>query len=72
MEIKLRMTVITTLLLISSIISEVRADGYEVETVGGVLNPTNIVITLAEAIFLGLFIFGFILGIALIRIKKNR
>lgn len=59
------------LLLIPSTISKVQANGYEVETVGGVLNPTNIIIMLSEAVLLGIIILGLILILALIRIKKT-
>ena len=62
---------ITAVLCILSIVGEVWADGYEVETVGGVLSPTNFVMTLSLAVFLCMVVFGFIAVAALIRTKKK-
>ena len=62
---------IVTALFMFSIVSQVWADGYEVETVGGVLNPTNIVMTLTQAVFLSITVFGFIIVVALLRIKNT-
>lgn len=62
---------ITAVLCILSIVGEVWADGYEVETVGGVLSPTNFVMTLSLAVFLCMIAFGFIAVAALIRMKKT-
>ena len=57
-------------LLMSSIVSKMKADGYEVTSVGGVLEPTNIVILLSPAVILGGIIFGSIAIFAFIRSRK--
>lgn len=62
---------ITAVLCILSIVGEVWADGYEVETVGGVLSPTNFVMTLPLAVFLCMIVFGIIVVYASIRIEKK-
>jgi len=57
-------------LLMSLIVSKVKADGYEVNSVGGVLEPTNIVMLLLPAVILGGIIFGSIAIFAFIRSRK--
>jgi hypothetical protein len=58
-------------LLVSLIVSKVKADGYEVTPVGGVLEPTNIVMLLSQAVILGGIIFGSIAIFAFIRSRKT-
>ena len=58
------------LLSIFSFIKQVFADGYEVETVGGVLEPTNFVMTLLWAVLIGIGVLGVFIALGLIRIEK--
>jgi len=58
------------LLSIFSFIKQVLADGYEVETVGGVLEPTNFVMTLLWSVLIGIGVLGVFIALGLIRIEK--
>jgi len=58
------------LLSIFLFIKQVFADGYEVETVGGVLEPTNFVMTLLWAVLIGIGVLGVFIALGLIRIEK--
>jgi len=52
------------------LVGQVLADGYEVETVGGVLEPTNFVMIMLWAVLIGIGIFGVLIALGLIRIEK--
>jgi len=58
-------------LFLTAIVCKVRADGYEVETVGGVVSPTNLVISLTQAVILSATIIGFVIVTACVRIRKT-
>jgi len=53
-----------------SSICQVLADGYEVETVGGVLEPTNFAMMMLWAVLIGIGVLGFFIALGLIRIEK--
>lgn len=61
-----------TFLLSVSIVGHVWADGYEAETVGGILEPTNFVMMLFWAVFIGICILGVFIALGLIRIEKEK
>jgi len=58
-------------LFLTSIVCKVQADGYEVETVGGVVSPTNLVISLTQAVILSATIIGFVIVTVCVRIRKT-
>ena len=58
-------------LFLTAIICKVRADGYEVKTVGGVVSPTNLVISLTQAVILSATIIGFVIVTVCVRIRKT-
>jgi len=68
---QVKVVAIITTLLVSWCVGQVWAEGYEVETVGGILNPTNLMMTVAEAVFLGIVMFAVVLAIAFIRVEKT-
>lgn len=60
-----------TVLLMLSAVDGVYADGYQnLETVGGVLNPINFIMTLSTALFLCIAILGIIVIFVLMRTGK--
>lgn len=69
---QLRFSAVMAVLLMLSVVDGVYADGYEnLETVGGVLNPINFIMTLSTALFLCIAIFGIIVTFVLIRIGRT-
>lgn len=58
-------------LLSSSLVTNVWANGYEAERVGGILSPANGVMTLTQAVLLGIAIAGIVCVFGAARIKKT-
>lgn len=65
-----KIAIIIAFLSILSFINPVLADGYEVETVGGVLDPMNYVMVMLWAVLGCIVILGLFIALGLIRIEK--